>query len=197
MESSNMQYIEEINYRNMIMERRRKGEKLTREERQWIDTHRLINRELGYPYLNTDMIQLQPNERYHIHVQVESRSYEGRMIPIITVPAQKGSIVSNLELTDYEGNIKTGQEVKMLGLLTDVAEFDYRSELGLLGVSYECDYFDDRLRVMQRIDSGLGYPNFAMLREDLSENKVLYRCKTPVKDNYEGLVFSITWRRWP
>ena len=35
----------------------------------------------------------------------------------------------------------------MLGLLVnlnhDKAEFAYQSNLGLLGVSYECDYFDN------------------------------------------------------
>ena len=188
---------EEVSYRNRILLRARNGEKITSEERLWLATHRIINHTLGYPYLNTDIIQLQSQEDYNIRVKVENLTYPGRMIPIITVPGGNGKIVAHTLLTDYKGNKTLKKPVKMLGLLVDnkhnEAEFVYQSNLRLLEVGYECDYFDDKQHIMVRKSSSVGDPNFAMLSEVLADNKILYRCKAPTNDDFESLSFSIEW----
>ena len=192
-----MNYEEEINCRNNIMSRVRHGEKITSEDRLWLVTHRIINPTLGYPYLNTDIIHLHPKVTYIIRVTIENLTYPGRIIPVITVPGGKGKIVANTLLTDYNGNVSSKKPVKMLGLLVNLnhneAEFAYQSNLGLLGVSYECDYFDNEQHIMIRKNSCVGDPDFAMLGEVLSDNKILYRCKAPTNDSFESFAFSIEW----
>lgn len=192
-----MNYEEEISYRNKILSRVRNGEKITSEDRLWLVTHRIINRTLGYPYLNTDIIHLRPEVNYCIRVKVESLTYPGRILPVITVPGGKGKIVANTLLADHRGDVTSKKTVKMLGLLVDLnhneTEFSYRSNLGLLGVSYECDYFDDKQHIMLRKNSCVGDPNFAMLSEVLADNKILYRCKAPTNSSFESFVFSIEW----
>lgn len=188
---------EEIAYREGILNKARKGQRISPEERLWLNTHRIINFSLGYPYLNTDIIQLCPNVDYKIRIQLENVNYPGRIIPIITVPAGKGGIKSDSSLTDYHGNVSTGNTVKMLGLLLDLhnkeTEISYYSKLGLLGLSYQCDYWDDKQNLMIRKSSSSCAPHYALVREALSENKVRYCCKSPVSDDYDSLVFTIEW----
>lgn len=192
-----MNYEEEVRYRNKILSQVRNGEKITSQDRLWLLTHRIINRTMGYPYLNTDIIHLCPKMNYVVRVKVENLTYPGRIIPVITVPGGKGKIVANTFLLDHNGDVTSKKPVKMLGLLVDLnyneAEFAYQSSLGLLGVSYECDYFDDKQRIMLRKNSCVGDPNFAMLSEVIADNKILYRCKAPTTDSFESIVFSIEW----
>lgn len=194
-----MNYDEEINYRNRILARIRDGKKITSEDRLWLVTHRIINRVLGYPYINTDVIHLQQNVNYLIRVNVEKLTYPNRIIPVITVPGGKGRIIANSALVDHNGNISTKEAVKMLGVMVDSnhneAEFTYQSNLGLLGISYECDYFDSRQHIMLRKNSCVGDSNFAMLREVLADNKMRYRCKVPTNKNFDSFVFSIEWNK--
>lgn len=192
-----MNYEEEVSYRNKILSRARNGERITSEERLWLATHRIINQALGYPYLNTDIIHLRPKTDYFIRVKVENLIYPRRIIPVITVPGGKGKIVTDTLLTDHSGNISSKKSIKMLGLLVDLnhneTELFYQSNLGLLEISYECDYFDDKQHIMLRKNSCVGDPKFAMLSEDLANNKKLYRCKPPTKDSFECFIFSIEW----
>ncbi len=192
-----MNYNEEIEHRNTIMSRIRNGEKVTSEDRLWLATHRIYNRVLGYPYLNADIIHLDPNVNYHICIKVESLTYPSRILPVITVPGGKGTIVANNVLYDYTNTVTSKKGVKMLGVLVDLnhnkTKITYQSTLGLLGVSFECEYYDDKQHLTIRKNSNVGDPNFAMLGEVLTKNKILYRCKTPDKNNFESFVFSIQW----
>lgn len=192
-----MHYDEEIRHRNTILSRARNGERVTAEDRLWLATHRIFNRTLGYPYLNTDIIHLRPEVNYCIRIKVESLTYPGRVLPVITVPGGKGKIIANTLLTDHKGGVASRKSVKMLGILVDLnhneTEIIYCSNLGLLGVSFECEYFDNKQHIMLRKDSCVGDPNFAMLSEVLADNKIRYRCKTPENDGFESFVFSIEW----
>jgi len=48
---------------------------------------------------------------------------------------------------------------------------------------------------MIRKNSCVGDPNFAMVKESIAENKVLYRCKAPTDDSFESFVFSLEWEK--
>ena len=191
-----MSYEEEIIHREKILSYVRNGKKITAEERLWLATHRIFNRKLGYPYLNTDIINLNAKEVYLLRVKVESKTYSDRIIPVIAVPGGKGRILAT-NVLDRVGNLSPTKSIKMLGLLVDLnrnlVEVSYCSDLGLIGVSYECDYFDDKQNIMIRKDSCTGDHNFAMTCEILSDNKRLYRCKSPISDDFECLVFSLEW----
>lgn len=193
-----MNYVDEINHRNNILKQVREGQKISPQDRLWLSTHRIYNRLLGHPYLNTDMINLQPNKDYNVIVRIEKLVYTRRIIPVITVPGGKGSIVTNARLTRLDGNPPSKKGVKMLGLLLDSqkreTEFTYRSALGIMGVSYECDYFDDKQEIIIRKDSSVGDPYFAMLSENIDNNKKMYRCKIPMREDFEQFSFSVEWR---
>lgn len=191
-----MNYEEEMRYRKELLSRVRDGKKITPNDRLWLQTHKVINRLLGYPYLNTDIICLQPKVNYLVRVKIETLAYSNRIIPVITVPGGKGKIIPYWLLLDGK-KVETKKPVKMLGLILDLshnqAEITYQSDLGLLGVSYECDYFDDKQHLMIRQDSNTGNATFAMLSEVLADNKILYRCKVPDTNNFESFAFSIEW----
>ena len=68
-----MNYKFEIEYRNHLLLRVRSGNQITPEERLWLLTHRIYNRELGYPYVNSDVIDLQTNKDCTVYVKIESR----------------------------------------------------------------------------------------------------------------------------
>lgn len=192
-----MNYEEEIHYRNEIMTRVYRGERATAEETLWLATHKLFNWQLGYPYLNADIVQLKAKENYRIKIEIEYLSCANRIIPVITVPGGKGKIITDFQISDYNGNVTTGRPVRMLGVTVSQShsqtEICYQSDLGLLGISYQCDYFDNKHNLLIRKDSITGDPSFAMIREVLSDNKMLYRCKLPTSDSFDSLVFSIQW----
>ena len=192
-----MDYIEEMKRRDEILSLAHSGKKITAEDRLWLVTHRAFNRKLGYPYLTKDIIDLSPKMSYRIRIQVESLTYPMRILPIVDVPGGKGKILTDCPLTDHKGNVKISKPVKMLGALVDLnhikTEFLYQSDIGLLGVSYECTYYDEKQHLMIRSSSNTGDTAYAMLREDVSDNKILYRCKSPVGDSFDSLVFSIQW----
>ncbi len=187
---------EEIRFRNNIMKRIRSGEKVSLEERTWLVTHRVFNFDLGPPFLNFDIIQLLPNRKYIVRLRIEKLNYNQRIIPIVVVPGGKGGIFADFPIVDLNGKATT-KNVKMLGLLLDLnrneSTFAYRSEIGLIGICYECDYFDTKQQLNIRKSSNTGAPNFAMLRENISDNKVKYKCKLPFNNNFEDFAFSVEW----
>ena len=91
----------------------------------------------------------------------------------------------------------TGQYSEALSLLSNkqnkTAEVKYQSKLGILSVSYECDYFDKNLNLLLRQSSNTGHPYFAMQREAISNNKAKYYCKDPCANTFDALTFSIEW----
>jgi len=193
-----MNYEKEIIQREKLLSLVRKGEEITSDDRLWLVTHPIYNRNLGYPYLNTDIIQLTPRIKYNIFLKVESLAYPERIIPIVAVPGGKGKIIANNVYRETQnGNVITKKPIKMFGALLDLShretKFVYQSDLGLLGVSFQCEYFDDKMNLRIRKSSDTGDPRFAMLREMVAKNKMLYRCKAPNDDNFESLVFSVAW----
>ena len=194
-----MNYDEEMDYRNELLLRARSRKKLTSEEQLWLASHRIINQNLGYPCLNKDIVELEKNVVYSVHVNVERLTYTDRIIPVITVPAGEGEIIAEGNLIDHNKKTTLKKSVKMLGILIDSnhgeMDFLYQSKLGLLGVSYECDFYDELQRLTIRKNSGSPSLDFAMLRENLSENKIMYRCKIPTNDDFDSFVFSLEWNK--
>lgn len=199
MDKSHTNYQEEIQYRKEILDKVRNGNKVTVAERRWLQTHPVYNRMLDYPYINTDIISLEPNVKYRVRVNFESATYSGRIIPGITVPLGEGGILTDFSVIDIRGRETARKPIKMLGCQIDPErreiEFLYWTRIGLMGIWYECEYFDDKQRLMIRQSSNTGNAGYAMIRELLAENKIRYRCKIPTKDSFDGLVFSIKWEK--
>ena len=189
-------YEEEIIYREQILQKVRNGIKPTPAERIWAVTHPVYNRRLGFPFFNVAIESFEPNKWYLLRIKVEAIAYDDRIIPIIYVPAGKGRIITDFELEDISGNVSRGVPVKMLGLESKQhqnSEVKYLSKLGLLSVSYGCDYFDEKPNLHKRESSSTGNPDFAMIRQIVNEHMVRYRCKSPVGDSFDAMVFTIEW----
>lgn len=187
---------EEISYREHILSKGSRGETITAEDRLWLATHRIYNRIKGYPYLNTDIIKISPKKIYDIRISLEKCTYAGRILPIFTVPAGKGKIIYKEPIQNMKGNVLSAKPVKMLGLLIDSqrpkTEFFYCSDLGMLEIRFEFEYYDEQQKLMIRKTSASAH-HCAMLSECLAENKMRYRCKPTVTEDFDSLVFSVEW----
>lgn len=192
-----MNHLEEIEYRNVLMSRVYKGEKISPKDRLWLETHPVYNWRLGYPYLKADILTLEAKKTYQLHIELENLKYAEQIIPVISVPACKGAIYTDFSIKDFYGNDKTGNPVKALGVTVNAdhrsSSFRYRSDIGLLMVTYQCRYYDEKHRMLLSDTSDSASARLAMLKETVSEKKVLYRCKSPVRDDYDSLVFSVAW----
>ena len=192
-----MNHDEEIEYRNSLMSRLYKGEKISSEERLWLHTHSIYHWKMGYPYLKADVLSLKAKQMYRFHVTVEKLTYEKRIIPIISVPVGKGSIYTDFAIMDSYGNDKSGNPVRILGITINKeyqkTSFLYRSNTGLVMVTYACDYYDEKHQRLLSDTSDSGSSRLAMLKEIVSENKVRYQCKSPISDSFDSLAFSVTW----
>ena len=192
-----MNHSEEIEYRNVLMSRVYKHEKLSSQDRLWLKTHPVYHWSLGYPYLKADVLSLEAKRTYRLHIEVEKLTYENQIIPIISVPTGKGAIHTYFPTKDFYGNVKTGKPVKVLGVTVNKdhqsTHFCYHSDIGLLMVTYACNYYDAKHQMLLSDTSDSGSARLAMLKEIKSESKVLYRCKSPTSDNFDSLVFSIAW----
>lgn len=188
----------EILHRENIINKVHNKIKISPEERMWLMTHPVYNVRYGADMFNIAIEHLEPNKWFCIKLTVESISYDNRMIPVIGVPAGKGKIITDLKLhklSDKPVQLRT--PIKMLGIesISENCEhfFDYFSELGILSVEYECDYFDKRTRLNMREASSTGNPDLVMRKETIDDHTVRYYCKSPVADVFDALVFNIQW----
>lgn len=190
-------YEEEIMLREQILQKVRNGIAPTPAERIWAVTHPVYNRKLGFPFFNVAIETLKANKWYLLRVNVESLVYDNRIIPILSAPAGKGQLITNLKLTNMRGDEIQGKPVKVLGLELNLthreAEVEYRSALGVLSVAYECDYFDVKQNLHKRQSSSTGDPDFAMTKQVVNDHMVRYHCKSPVEDSFNAMTFTIEW----
>ena len=172
---------------------------MTVEERLWLETHSLYNRRYSGDIFNRVVENKIPKSKWLcMKISIESVLYNKRIIPIIIVPGAKGKIVFDQKLRDLFGRVKPPQTpVSMLGIEIEGACIDYTikyvSDFGLYGISYECDYYDDKMRLNKRESSSTGNPCLAIRREVIDERTIKYYCKSPVSDSFEALIFIVSW----
>lgn len=199
MDGRDMRVAQEKKYRNFLISKAQKGQKLSIEERQWLLTNPIYNSILDFPYTNMDIIKMEVGTIYKITIKIINCEYENQIIPIVSAPAGKGVITTNFDIYDISRNQNYKNGVKMLGIEFDrtniMKEFMYKSDLGLMSVYYECEYFDFKQNIYIRKSSLSGDANYAMIREDISENEVMFMCKSPVDNSFSALTFSVAWER--
>ena len=183
--------------RNEILKKVKSGAKISKEERFFLETTPAHNSALGYPYLLKDVVNINSSDEVSLSVVVESISYDEKIIPVISVPAQKGMISTSFELFNYKGELSKDNKTKVLGVdLSDehkstVAQ--YKSDLSLLAVNYECWCYNMILKKTLPESSMCGKTNYAMSKEVVSENKIRYFCKSPDSDSFDAMVFTVEW----
>lgn len=187
----------EIAIRNQLYEKVLRREKLTPDEKLWLDTHREFSRLLGIPYLKSDVIYLDKDTNYQFHISFLGASHPLMIAPCFKAPAWEGSITSDAELFDFHGKKSKSKDVKMLvtRIHKENKEFTflYHSKHGAICVCFECMYDDPKMHLQT---GGLSSDSegLYMLREDVVENKVIYRCKAVGAAEFDSLVFQVEWK---
>ena len=183
--------------RNEILKKVKSGAKISKEERFFLETTPAYNSALGYPYLLKDVVNINSSDEVNLSVVVESISYNEKIIPVISVPAQKGMISTSFELFNYKGELSKDNKTKVLGVdLSDEHKstvVQYKSDLSLLAVNYECWCYNMILKKTLPESSMCGKINYAMSKEVVSENKIRYFCKSPDSDSFDAMVFTVEW----
>ena len=183
--------------RNEILKKVKSGAKISKEERFFLETTPAYNSALGYPYLLKDVVNINSSDEVSLSVVVESISYDEKNIPVISVPAQKGMISTSFELFNYKGELSKDNKTKVLGVdLSDEHKstvVQYKSDLSLLAVNYECWCYNMILKKTLPESSMCGKTNYAMSKEVVSENKIRYFCKSPDSDSFDAMVFTVEW----
>lgn len=183
--------------RNEILKKVKSGAKISKEERFFLETTPAYNSALGYPYLLKDVVNINSSDEASLSVVVESISYDEKIIPVISVPAQKGMISTSFELFNYKGELSKDNKTKVLGVdLSDEHKstvVQYKSDLSLLAVNYECWCYNMILKKTLPESSMCGKTNYAMSKEVVSENKIRYFCKSPDSDSFDAMVFTVEW----
>ncbi len=190
-------YQEEIAYRFALRKKVTGGVKLSKEERLWLETHKEFSQIYGVPILKTDVITLEKGKNYQFDVTFVESLHPGKIYPWFKAPSGMGSILTDVELTDYRGKKSIGKPVKLLA--TEISaenrsfRFSYSSDCGVLSVGFFCEFYDQK----QHLHTGgfsSGAEGLYMLREDMGPSCVLYRCKSRNADTFDSLVFSVEWK---
>ena len=193
-----MHYKDNIAYRQKLLQKTCEGYHCSQEEKMWCITNPVYNELYDAPRLQRDIIQLKPNQKYQVKATLENLNrQDGSIIPIIGVVAGKGEIIPTNEIFDTDQFTSDKKSTKILGVLINSihpqATFTFTSKLGLMSVAYQCEYFDHKTRLCKREMSDGANLSFAMIKNQISDNKITYACKSPCSTSFEALVFSLEW----
>lgn len=191
-----MNYIENINYRHELLQKESFGKKLTSEEKEWCKSNPIFNERYEEPCYQRDILHLPSNCLCNITTTLIHRTKGVSIIPIIGVVLGKGSIYA--KSTDLSsGEIKEICTKKLGVLISEerpISSISFLTKNGYMSVEYECKYFDSRMNMYKREPSILNFA-YGMKKEEVSDNKIIYRCKHPLSDknNFSDYVFSLEW----
>lgn len=190
-----MKYRDEILYRKEVIGKVHNGEKLSKQEREWLVTHKVYNEILGYPFLSVDILEIE--KKCSINIKVEECNHNSRIAPVFGIPLGKGEIVACFDTFDRKGE-KNTKPIKMLSLDVETKKefnIECHSSSGLLTIFYQCDYYDDKMKMYKRESSYGANLSFAMIEEKICDNKYRFRCKSPLSDTFDALIFVVEWRQ--
>lgn len=188
-----MDYKEEIAMRNSILAKKGRP---TSKDVQWLLTHRLYHPQMGYPILSDDVIDLKPDVKYLITVSEIFSDYHLKIGAEFSVPWGNGEIKvidKAFSLINKLRKTKEPIESLVVGLKSKKRkQFIYCSSLGKLGVTYCCqEYITPGNHIIEVSSDGTNLA-YAMKKEIISENKYIYSCKNPDRDDdFNALVFSL------
>ncbi len=182
---------EEIKHRKEIFDRAVGGQRPTKEEQFWSKTHNLYNKKYGYPFLKTFILALKPKIWYEIICTEENNKFKGEIFSAVCCPYGKNKY-------SWEKKDGTKESITSKGLvfeLTHGVNFDkvlYRSDFGFLEILYHAKCYDRNMG-MSFTKTTWDSDELAMVVEQLSQNKLRFRCKPYHNNDFESLVFTIEW----
>lgn len=185
----------EIEYRKQLLESLYTGKKITKDEKEWLQTHIAYSNKYGYPFVVRDIINLTPNVEYIIKVELVVENSKNKMSPIFIIPLKKGHIKSDYSVKDIYDKVSTTKVMSVLSTCNTknnpYCQLKCLSKTGLLGISYECETTDYR-GIKYMIDSTFAEP-LAMKKEKLADNKIQYSCSDFQSEEFNKYVFTVEW----
>lgn len=190
-------YQDEIRVRNELRQKSSQ-QKLSEEEKLWLETHKEFSPIHGVPFLKRDVISLEKGVSFRFLVKLLEAGHPDEIYPCFRAPRGIGSIRTDEELTDARGKKTRGKPVKILAAMLQQEHpefrFSYSSDCGALAVDCFCRYYDPKQHLRTGRFSG-NTEGFYLCREDEAPDRVLYRCRAPYAERWDSLVFSLQWER--
>ena len=185
----------EIEYRNKLLKVLREGGKISKEDRDWMQTHVAYSTRYGYPIISRDIIEIKPNKKYNICVCfIDARGIK-KMSPLFIIPLNKGYISTNEDVIDVNGKISKGIKSKSISTMNSEenskCEFMCLSKLGQISVCYECEMTD--WRGISHMSSSIFGDKLVMRKEKVSDNKIIYYCTDFEEEEFDRYIFSVEW----
>lgn len=185
----------EIEYRNTLLKTLHEGGKISKEDRDWLQTHVAYNSRYGYPIISRDIIKIKPNVKYNVCVNFINARGINRISPLFIIPLNKGYISTNEDEIDANRKISKGIRSKSISTMNSKenaeCEFMCLSKLGLISICYECETTD--WRGVSHMSSSIFRDKLAMRKEEVSDNKIVYYCTDFENEEFDGYVFSVEW----
>ena len=192
-----MNYKDNINYRHSLEQKVFEKKKLTSAEKTWLRSNPRFNEKYSFPCLQRDIIDIPRNHEAILRVSVLSNQDKTKIYrPVISVVG-KGKIIVENELFNSSMTNCTSKTTSILIPLFDenrpTISMRVISELGLISIAYQCEYYNNRMKLCVREISDGADLSYGMKRCDVSNNEFVYYCKNPSvsDDSFDSYVFSI------
>lgn len=187
----------EFSYRKMLRRKVLEGNRLTQDEKLWLETHKKYSAIHGLPYLMKDTIQLEQGKLYRFHITFLNASHKLSIEPCFYAPNQNGKISTNASLYDF--NKKKSRATHVAALITHIDSitkdfyFTYYSELGVICVSF---YSEQVLYGAHITKGSQDFEGYYMIRKDLANDKIVYHCSANgIESDFDSLVFFVEWEK--
>ena len=195
-----MDFKKNIEYRRTLTQKVFEGKKLTDAEKQWLNSNPMFNETFELPCYQRDSISISENLKTNMVITVLSRGDKTKIYrPVISVIGN-GAIKVQGELFNSSGEKVDYKETRMLIPLLDENRMStcvtVISKSGLIGIAYQCEYFDERMQMQACEISDGAKITYAMKKEVVSKNEFIYNCKNPTIKNdestqFDAFVFSV------
>ena len=191
-----MNYKDNINYRHFLEQKVFEKKKLTDEDKWWLESNPRFNGKFDFPCYQRDILKIPENVETQVTISLSIHNDKAKIYhPVISVIG-KGSIKVNGQLLDFNREIVNCNKTKILILLLEEKNpisVSVVSKSGLLGIAYQCEYYDERTRLHTSEISDGANLSYGMKRCDVSNNEFVYYCKNPSvsDDSFDSYVFSI------
>lgn len=192
-----MDYKDNINYRHLLERKVFEKKKLTSTEKLWLCSNPRFNEKYSYPCFQRDIIDIPQNHETILCVSVLSNQDKTKIYrPVISVVGKGKIIVENELLNSSMTNCTskiTSIFIPLFDENRDVISMRVISELGLISIAYQCEYYNNRMKLYVREISDGANLSYGMKRFDEPNDEVVYFCKNPSisNDAFDSYVFSI------
>lgn len=192
-----MDYKESINYRRSIERKVFSSEKLTGEDKRWLESNPRFNEKFDFPCYQRDVLRIPKKAETVITITPICYNDKTKIYrPVISIIG-KGVIKVNSQLFDLDRKEVAYKETRVLIPLFDEKTSSISvtvvSDSGLINVEYQCEYYDELTRLHKREFSNGANLFFGMKKQTISDNEFLYHCKSPdvLVNNFDSFAFSI------